>query len=146
LNWQLATAQPSNTLPVNMSCSVKVDSPIKCLVSLTPITEAELTITAFSKQFKDKLGYLGTVSGKDEAKITKSGLTPISSEMVPAPGFEEAELIIECKKIYWDDLKPDNFIDATIEGSYPEKDYHRIYFGEILAIHGVEKYKTISKS
>ncbi len=98
------------------------------------------TLTAFPEKFKDQLKYLGTVSGRSENKILKSGLTVISSEKVSAPSFEEAELIIECKKIYWDDLKPGNFIDNTIEGSYPEKDYHRIYFGEILSINGIEKY------
>ena len=99
------------------------------------------TLTAFPNKFKDQLKYLGTVSGRDEDKILKSGLTIISSEKVSAPGFEEAELIIECKKIYWDDFKPDNFIDDSIERSYPEKDYHRIYFGEIQLINGIEKYK-----
>ncbi|NOR44393.1 MAG: flavin reductase family protein [Candidatus Delongbacteria bacterium] len=99
------------------------------------------TLTAFPEKFKDQLKYLGVVSGRDEDKILKSGLTVIESEKVSAPGFEEAELIIECKKIYWDDLKSDNFIDDSIEGSYPEKDYHRIYFGEILSINGTENYK-----
>lgn len=98
------------------------------------------TITTFPEVHKDKLKYLGTVSGRDENKIIKSGLTPISSKNVSAPGFEEAELIIECKKIYWDDFKPENFLDTRINGSYPEKDYHRIYFGEILNIEGTEKY------
>ncbi|MDA3779513.1 MAG: flavin reductase [Bacteroidales bacterium] len=98
------------------------------------------TLAAFPEKFKDQLKYLGTVSGRDEDKILKSGLTVISSGKVSAPGYDEAELIIECKKIYWDDLKPGNFLDNTIEGSYPEKDYHRIYFGEILSINGIEKY------
>ena len=98
------------------------------------------TLTAFPDKYKDQLKYLGTVSGRDEDKILKSGLTVISSEKINAPGFDEAELIIECKKIYWDDLRSENFIDGRIEESYPEKDYHRIYFGEILSISGTTKF------
>lgn len=98
------------------------------------------TLTAFPEKFREKLGYLGTVSGRDEDKITKSGLTVIPSNEIDAPGFDESELIIECKKIYSDDLLPDKFLDKVIEKSYPEKDYHRIYFGEILNISCISDY------
>jgi hypothetical protein len=55
---------------------------------------------------------------------------------VAAPGFAEAELILECRKIYWDDMAPGHFLDPSIEKNYPQKDYHRIYFGEIVAAYG----------
>ena len=100
------------------------------------------TLTAFPEKYKDQLKYLGTVSGRTEDKILKSGFTIIPSEKTDAPGFKEAELIIECKKIYWADMRPENFIDGKIEASYPEKDYHRIYFGETLAISGTKKFKS----
>ncbi|MBN2788956.1 MAG: flavin reductase family protein [Candidatus Delongbacteria bacterium] len=99
------------------------------------------TLTAFPDKYNDKLKYLGTVSGKDENKINKSELTVISSKKISSPGFDEAELIIECKKIYWDDIRPKNFLDNKIDENYNANDYHRIYFGEILLIEGVIKYK-----
>ena len=86
------------------------------------------------------LQVLGTVSGRDEDKIAKAGLTPISLSHAAAPGFAEADLIIECQKIYWDDFKPERFLDSNIDNNYPLKDYHRIYFGEILAITGTRDY------
>ena len=42
--------------------------------------------------------------------------------------------VLECRKIYWDDMEPEHFLDEDIEKKYPKKDYHRIYFGEILEI------------
>lgn len=99
------------------------------------------TLCAFPKEYLKALMLLGTKSGKNGDKIKESGLTPIESEKVPSPGFAEANLILECKKIYWDDLKPTNFLDETIDGNYPEKDYHRIYFGEILGIFGTEVFQ-----
>lgn len=100
------------------------------------------TLTAFDKKFKKDLNLLGTKSGRDGDKIAETGLTVVSSQLVLAPAFKEAELIIECKKAYWDDFKPENFLNPEIEKSYPKKDYHRMYFGEILHIFGDEKYAS----
>lgn len=59
---------------------------------------------------------------------------------VAAPAFAEAELVVECRKIYWQDMQPENFLDPAIEGLYSGRDYHRIYFGEIVAVAGTEKF------
>jgi len=99
------------------------------------------TLCAFPDRFRDTLLMLGSKSGRDGDKIAESGLTPIRSSKVAAPGFEEAELIIECRKIYWDDLEPAHFLDPGIEENYPEKDYHRVYFGEVLGVFGERKYR-----
>jgi len=99
------------------------------------------TVCAFPASFKKTvLTLLGTKSGRDIDKIKESGLTPIPSSRVAAPGYEEAELIIECKKSYFYDLEPANFLEDYIEPFYNGTDYHRCYVGEILAIHGTEKY------
>ena len=98
------------------------------------------TLTAFPKQYKKALQLLGTKSGKDSDKILESGLTPIASGIIESPTFKEADLSIECRKIYWDDFKPENFLDSQIHEVYPLKDYHRIYFGEILNIKGTEGF------
>lgn len=99
------------------------------------------TLCAFNESYKDDLSLLGTKSGRDGDKIAETKLNIIPSHKVPAPSFQEAELIIECRKIYWDDLKPENFIDQSIGKNYSLKDYHRFYFGEILEIRGIEDYK-----
>lgn len=98
------------------------------------------TLSAFPSEYNSALSLLGTKSGRDGDKILESGLTPIPGLCVSAPGFAEAELLLECRKIYWDDLEPAHFLDNGIDANYPMKDYHRIYYGEILAIFGTEKY------
>ncbi len=100
------------------------------------------TLTAFPEQHRPALSLLGSRSGRDGNKIAASGLTPIASTKVAAPGFAEAELIIECRKIYSQDLDPARFFDPSIETNYPKKDYHRVYFGEIVAILGTESYRA----
>jgi hypothetical protein len=49
-------------------------------------------------------------------------------------------LILECKKIYWDDMKPENFLDSSIFKHYKNNDEHRIYFGEVLKIRGTSEF------
>jgi flavin reductase (DIM6/NTAB) family NADH-FMN oxidoreductase RutF len=100
------------------------------------------TLCAFPKQQHAALQLLGNRSGRDGDKIAESGLTPIQSEKVAAPAFAEAELVIECRKIYWEDIDPTHFLDPRIDDNYPRKDYHRIYFGEILAVFGGPSYLT----
>jgi flavin reductase (DIM6/NTAB) family NADH-FMN oxidoreductase RutF len=100
------------------------------------------TLCAFPKKdYRKALQLLGTRSGRDGDKIAEAGLTPIASTQVAAPGFAEAELIIECRKMYWDDLEPLHFLDPAIEKNYPHKHYHRIYFGQIVAVYGVGSYR-----
>ncbi len=98
------------------------------------------TLCAFPDTCRKALQLLGAKSGRDGDKIAESGLTPIASSTVAAPGFDEAELIIECRKIYWQDMDAANFLDPTINRNYPEKDYHRIYYGEIVAAAGTGRY------
>jgi len=98
------------------------------------------TLSAFDKKYRKDLNLLGTKSGRNGDKIAETNLTIISSSMVGAPTFAEAELIVECKKVYWDDFKPENFLDDSINKNYPLKDYHRMYFGEIIEITGIDNY------
>jgi flavin reductase (DIM6/NTAB) family NADH-FMN oxidoreductase RutF len=73
-------------------------------------------------------------------KLTSTGLNPIPSSMVSAPGLDEADLIIECRKSYWQDLDPTHFLISSIAKQYPRHDYHRIYFGEILSISATKEF------
>lgn len=101
------------------------------------------TLTAFPENMKDALAFCGSKSGRDYAdKTASAGLTAIASGKVTAPGFAEAELIIECRKTYVSSFVEEGFIDSTMmEKLYPAGDTHRIYFGEIVRIEGTEKYR-----
>lgn len=98
------------------------------------------TLCAFSERHRDALNLIGTKSGRDGDKIRESGLTPIVSEHVAAPGYAEADLIIECRKIYWGDIEPQHFLKDDIDQNYSKKDYHRFYYGEILYLTGIANY------
>lgn len=101
------------------------------------------TVTAFPEQQRAALNLLGTKSGRDGDKIAESGLTPVAATKVAAPAFAEAELVLECRKIYRDRFDPAGFLEPKIESFYPQKDYHTVYFGEIVAVRGEAKYRAV---
>jgi len=98
------------------------------------------TLCAFPEQYHTDLTLLGTRSGRNGNKLIQTGLTPTAARVVAAPVFAEAELAIECRKIYWDDFRPTHFGHPEIKKLYPLRDYHRIYFGEIIAASGTAQY------
>ena len=99
------------------------------------------TLCVFPLAYHKALNLLGTKSGRQTDKIKESGLTPIPSSTIAAPSFAEAELILECQKIYWQDMDPSHFMAPYIAKLY-NQDYHRIYFGEIKAAFGEDQYRT----
>jgi flavin reductase (DIM6/NTAB) family NADH-FMN oxidoreductase RutF len=100
------------------------------------------TLCALPEKHRKALNILGTTSGRDGDKIALAGLTPVASQFVPAPAFAEAELVLECRKIYTDAFDPSCFLDPSIGEQYPEKDYHTVYFGQVMRISGEEKYRS----
>lgn len=95
------------------------------------VDEAEsFSLTFFDSSYKKMLGYMGSVSGRDEDKMAKSGLTVLDDKGVPY--YEECETAIICKKLFNQELTQDSFLfEDTINKWYPDKDYHTLYIGEI---------------
>ena len=92
------------------------------------------SLTVFDKSYKKMLGYCGTVSGRDEDKIAKSNLT--INHIDGTPYFEEADMVIVCKKLYAQEMKPECFIIKELDSeNYPKKDYHTLYISEIEKIY-----------
>lgn len=96
------------------------------------VDDAEnFSLSFFEESYKPMLGYMGKVSGKDEDKIKKSGLTVQYKD--GAPVFKEASLTLVCRKMYRQTLEEDCFVDKTNIGKwYPQKDYHDMYVAEIV--------------
>lgn len=103
---------------------------------------SDFTVSALPEEYRYALAYLGSHSGRDSDKIKETLLVPAASKKVSSPGFEQAELTIECKLIYSADFDPARFIDPGIEKNYPAKDYHRVFYGEIVHILGTQDYNA----
>ncbi len=89
------------------------------------------TLSFFSKEYRKQLAYLGTHSGRREDKISKVGFTPVFGNGYTC--FNEASLVLVCRKLYHAPLIEEGFVDKSIiEDIYPERDFHDMYIGEIV--------------
>ena len=72
------------------------------------------TLCFFEEKYRPVLQFCGTKSGRDHDKVKETGLTPLVTERGNVY-FEEARLVLECEKIYQDDLKKENFLNQLVE-------------------------------
>lgn len=89
------------------------------------------TLSFFSEAYREALNLCGSKSGRQVNKAEATGLTAVVGE-TGAVYFAEARLVLECRKIYFQDLDPTHFLDPSIHKNYPARDYHRMYLGEII--------------
>nr|WP_317323520.1 flavin reductase family protein [uncultured Flavonifractor sp.] len=95
--------------------------------------EDTFTLCFFGEEYRKALALCGSKSGREVDKVKECGFTVATAE--GAPYFEEADLVLVCKKAYWQDMDPTHFLDGEIDEKwYPQKDYHRIFIGEILEV------------
>jgi len=91
------------------------------------------TLSFFGPEYRDALVLCGTKSGRDVDKVKETGLTPAAAES-GAVYFDEASLVVVCRKIYAQDIDPKGFFETELLKLYEESDYHRMYVGEILEV------------
>jgi flavin reductase (DIM6/NTAB) family NADH-FMN oxidoreductase RutF len=89
------------------------------------------SICFFEEKYREMLNYCGRVSGRDVNKAKETGLEAVDHEN-KAVYFSQAKLVMICRKLYYQDLQPEHFLDKGINKLYPQQDYHRMYIGEIV--------------
>jgi len=90
------------------------------------------TLCFFSEQERSILDYCGSMSGRDTDKIKDTGLKPLFTSN-GAIYYEQARLVLECRKLYSARLEEGNFlVKKIISANYPIKDFHKFYIGEII--------------
>jgi flavin reductase (DIM6/NTAB) family NADH-FMN oxidoreductase RutF len=95
--------------------------------------EATFSLSFLDNSYRKKLNYLGQVSGRDEDKIAKSGLTlDYDGE---TPYFKEADTVMLCRKLVRQPLDANSLVDESLDQTfYPTKDYHILYIAEITKV------------
>ncbi len=96
-------------------------------------SSGRFSLTFYEEEYRKTLNYLGTVSGRNENKIDKSGLSLSFDNGVPY--FKEARLAMFCKCLYAQEYTSASFIDEKlIDLWYPKSDFHTMYIAEIEKI------------
>ena len=95
-----------------------------------------VTIPA-SDEHNQAVAYCGTKSGRDIDKFKECSLLQKPARCTESPIIDIPGIHYECKIVYKSAM--DNaFLDRALENLYPKKDYHTLYFGEILASYETE--------
>lgn len=89
------------------------------------------TLCFFEEVYRDKLDLCGSYSGKNTDKVKMTGFTPVESE-AGSVYFNEARMVLFCRKIYFQDIDPGNFVEEKLKDNYKDNDFHRMYVGEVL--------------
>jgi flavin reductase (DIM6/NTAB) family NADH-FMN oxidoreductase RutF len=76
----------------------------------------------------------GSVSGRDMDKFAECGLTAQNAHTVLAPEVVECPIVYECQVVHSNDVIPAKLADEIIAGAYTDGDFHRVYFGKMLAV------------
>jgi flavin reductase (DIM6/NTAB) family NADH-FMN oxidoreductase RutF len=79
----------------------------------------------------------GVESGRTADKFALTGLTAEQAETVRAPAVVECPLVYECKVVHFGDVLSDRLSKEIVDGAYAGGNFHRIYYGEILATRAV---------
>ena len=88
------------------------------------------TLSFFDESRRTALQYCCTHSGRTTDKVKETGLTAVHDAGLVY--FREARLVLGCRKFYHQDIDPSRFLDSAINTLYPQKDYHRMYVGEVM--------------
>lgn len=96
-------------------------------------TAETFSLTFFDENYKKELQYFGSVSGRNEDKIAKTGFSVEHSDNTPF--FAEGNMALICKKLYAGKIDPEAILPPEIDQTiYPGQDYHIVYIGEIIKV------------
>ncbi|WP_099204771.1 flavin reductase [Scatolibacter rhodanostii] len=95
--------------------------------------EEYYSLCFFDETHRKTLGFYGSHSGRDCDKDKETGLTPVFDQK--APYYEEAKLVLICRKLYTQSFEEKAFINADLyTKNYSKDGLHRMFIGEICEI------------
>ena len=93
----------------------------------------EFTVNVPDEGMEKAVAYCGEVSGREHNKFKESKLHLVKGKKVKVPVIKECRIHYECRVIHKLKLNPRLVPDKVKKRFYPKKNFHTVYFGEILA-------------
>ncbi len=140
--WMLVSAgdqNGSNTMTAswgffgemwNKDCAITVVRPSRYTYEF--LEKNEYFSLCFMGDDKEVHKVCGSKSGRDIDKIKATGLKPVYSDGTVY--YEQARVVVICRKLYAGDLNPSDFCDKEVLDSYGGTNYHRAFVGEIVRV------------
>lgn len=93
------------------------------------------SVCLLSDLFKKELAVCGSRSGRDLNKIEKCGFNLEKGIRIDTPYIAQSDIHYECRIVHKHSLDPGTLDAAIDQRFYPKKDYHVVYYGEILGVY-----------
>jgi flavin reductase (DIM6/NTAB) family NADH-FMN oxidoreductase RutF len=98
---------------------------------------ADFTVSVPSDDRQAALDFCGTKSGREVDKFKECGLAACPAQRTHSPIIQVPGIHFECRIVYKTAMDP-AFVHPELMEEYPRKDFHSLYFGEILACYKIE--------
>jgi len=92
---------------------------------------ADFTVSVPMTDMKDAIMFCGTKSGRDRDKFKECGLGLLGPRKVVTPVIHTPGVHFECRIVFKAAMDPVH-LAPQCQALYPQKDYHTLYFGEIV--------------
>ena len=90
------------------------------------------TVNVPTPAMRSFVSVCGTKSGRDVDKL--AGIVTEMGQEVSAVIIDECPVVYECQVVHWNDVVPGNLLPDVSLRSYPEGDFHRMYYGQIRGV------------
>ena len=98
------------------------------------VNSDEFTISVpMNDQLEKELSYCGSKSGSKVDKFSELDLDIKPGKSLSTPFISECDIFYECKIVYEQRMERTNLIQEIKQDCYSESDYHKIFYGEIIA-------------
>ncbi|MFH1241324.1 MAG: flavin reductase family protein [Pseudomonadota bacterium] len=101
-------------------------------------TAEDFTVSIPSSDMRKEIMFCGTKSGRDYDKFKECNLQISESQKVVTPIIKVPGIHYECKIVYKSAMDPAYLNEGYNTALYPEKDYHKLYFGEIVDCYEID--------
>jgi flavin reductase (DIM6/NTAB) family NADH-FMN oxidoreductase RutF len=93
----------------------------------------DFTVNVPGKGMEEILQFCGSVSGRDHDKFKEAGIKVGKAKRVSSPIILGSSIVYECRVAYKANIVPKSLPETVLTGIYPDRDFHTLYFGEIVA-------------
>lgn len=101
----------------------------------------DFTVNVPPVEINEKVSFCGTASGREHDKFAEQELTAIPAKKIKSPLIKECLIHYECKVIHKNDVLPPELASDIPHAFYPQKDYHRLFYGEIMRVSAARDIK-----
>jgi flavin reductase (DIM6/NTAB) family NADH-FMN oxidoreductase RutF len=94
----------------------------------------DFTVNVLPDDFAEQLAFCGRKSGRDTDKVDRCGFILEPGIKVDASFIAGSAIHFECRMLQKNELLPATLDPAVTGRYYPEKDFHTVYYGEIVGV------------